>query len=516
MEGVSKRTMLSFVCSGALIGILAVFSLPTILVLTLSIYVIYKCRAHCVSLEEKKFVVCALTLALAVRIAISVFILTYGRYSGVGSDIFGDAMTYEGVGAYIKELASGVPTKASIWGDNFITVNWLRKFGDIINNSSISGIYSVPIVSHWYGYLNTLWGLSFLAPKILNGLLWIIGAFWLYVFFQERFTIKGDKLGLIITLFLPSSLIFSSSGLKDSLLFFLIVAIIFSSHKLERLGRRRYGIFTLLITALLDRFSSYISISRVSFFLISIFIISFMMVIYNNRHWLSWATLIISSGILLPAIRPYVHSFVLMFAFFILLSKVNLKKIVFFIILAAILGSLVFKGGGLLELHSRLNAQIRDKISESVLQSYNTAYGNTAYHIYPEKYYANIKARDKITFSEVAIAYLNGLRYVFLEPTILSFNSSIAMPMLQEALFMWFFTPFIILGSIIILRINTKTASFTLLFLFIIATLLVLGQGNIGTLIRTRCMIMPWYFMIGALGLNAAYSYLFKLKSKAG
>jgi hypothetical protein len=556
----SKTPLLIFF--GTLIGIFTIFSLPTVIVLGLSVYVIYTCRKHAITPEEKKFITYACSLAIALRIALSFFNLGYGLFSGMGSDIFGDAMSYEGVGAYIKELVTGIPLRGGIWGDNLACVLWLRKIWQVVN-SDLGGGYTIPGVAYWYGYFNILWGLSFLAPKILNGLMWVIGSFWIYLFFRERFTphpechgyeavdewhsggipprgqktenkgatgarladaaakrvnpwgstMAWTKFALLPALFLPSSLIFSSSGLKDSLVFLFISAIIFSSHTLERSNHRGYAAFTLLITPLLDKLLTYFGTAASSFFLISVFVISIIIVTWNNRCWLFWGFLIITGGLLLPTLRPYVHFFVLSFGLSILVRKVNFKKIFIGVFLISVFSSIILGVGIWDNLLTRFKTELRNRISESVLQSYNTAYGNSAYHIFPEKFYVNIETRDTITYPEIFLSYLNGLRYVFLEPTPFTFKEKISVAMFPETCFMWFFTPFIILGIITILRINTQAAIMTILFLLIVTSLLALGQGNMGTLIRTRYMIMPWYFMIGILGLNAAYSWIFKSKS---
>jgi hypothetical protein len=497
---------------GLLIGLSTIFSFPVVLTMALAFYLVYVCRKNTTGAQEKKFVTYACILAIGLRVLISIFILTYGRYSGAGSDIFGDAMTYDGVGAYIKELATGAPFKKILWGDNLITVLWLRQAWPDIN-MQLSGGYTVPNISYWYGYLHMFWGESFLAAKILNGLMWVMGSFWLYVFFRERFVNAKIKYGLIVCLFTPSALIFSSSGLKDSLLFFLIVSIIFSSHMLERSKHRGYAFFALLATPALGKFMNHIGMAQSSFLLTTIFIISVMVVAYNNACWPFWGTLIISSGLLLPTLRPYINYLVILYALSLLLRKIHVTRICIGILTLVIIALFIFKANLLGSAYNHIREQIQNRASESVLQSFNTAYGNTAYRIYPEKFYANIDKRGIINYPEMLVSFVNGLRYLFLEPTIFSFELPVAAIMLPEVLFMWLLAPFIILGGIVILRINPMAAASTLLFLFIITTILALGQGNMGTLIRTRCMIMPWYFMIGVLGLNAANSNLFKQKS---
>ncbi len=507
-----KPATAAFICIGALAGVFTIFSFPALIAVGLSICVVQNCRKYAQDDSEKKFITYVCIAAIGIRIFISACILAYGKYSGAGSDVFGDALSYEGVGAYIMELIRGVPIEKGIWGDNLLAVIWLRKIWDVFS-SNAAGTYTIPYVSYWYGYLDSLWGLSYLAPKILNGLFWIMGLFWLYIFFRERFINANLKWGLMIGLFLPSLLIFSSSGLKDSLLFFLVVSIIFSSHKLEHSNHRRYAFFALSAAPVIGKLISHIGMLQTSFLLISIFIISVIMVVYNNAFWPFWGTLIISSGLLLPSFRAYISYFVFLYALSLLIRKFPIAKICIGILTLTLIASFVLKTNFLANVSGRLKVQVQRRISESVLQSFNTAYGNTAYHIYPEKYYANIETRETITFLQVIVSYLNGLRYVFLEPTIFSFKSPLAVLMLPEVLFMWIFMPFIILGSIVILRINTHTALFTILFLLAITSLLALGQGNMGTLIRTRCMIMPWYFMIGVLGVNSAFVYFLKQKT---
>lgn len=494
-----------FIAFGVLIGLCATFSLPILLVLCLSVYVVFVFRKNTTTLEEKKFITYVCVLAIGIRILISLFILGYGMYFGTGSDIFGDAMGYEGVGAYIKEAVTGIPIKRDLWGDNFVTVSWLREIWPKIYLKAEHGImYYIPGMSYWYGYLNTLWGLSFLAPKILNGLIWTIGSFWIYLFFRDRYFESGTKFGLFIVLFLPSSLILSSSGLKDPLVFFLMTSIIYSSHMLERSNHKWYAVSALLISFMLN-ILKHLIIGNIIFFLISMFILSIIMVTWNNKYWFFWGLLIICSGLLLPKIRSYVYYFVLIFSLSILINKLNFKRIIIYIFLITILTSSIFHETLYRNLFLNFKVASKNITSNSILKNYHSARGNTAYHIYPKKYYADVKNRDSITYPEVFIAYLIGLRYVFFEPNPWSFRTSRVIVMFPETFFMWLFMPFIILGTVILLKKNKKITLSIILFLFLTTSLLALGQGNMGTLVRTRWMVMPWYFMIGAVGLNAKF-----------
>lgn len=505
-----SRNLLSLILCGLFIGFFATFSLPTLIVLALSVAVVYICRRSAATLEEKKFVTSILTLAIVIRVAISVVILGCGIYFGSGSDVFGDALTYEGVGAYINELGSGIQINSGLWGDNLVTVEWLRSLWHDVNLPDLQGGYTLPSVSYWYGYFNLLWGLSFLAPKILNGLMWVLASFWLYRFFHERITKYGTRFGLGIILFLPSALMFSSSGLKDSLLFFLVTGIIFATHKLERSNHRLYAGFSLMAFFPLHKFFGAFSQMQASLVIISLLVVSTLTVISKDKKWLFWGLLIIASSLFLPQLRQYIYFLVLMFGFLILFMRyLNFKRVFIgmFIILMAIGVILGPKGA-----YSRITNTVRTRMAESVLQSYNTSSGKTSYHIYPEKYYVDINSRYTITFPELFIAYLNGLRHVFLEPMLWSSRSLFAVAMFPEVLFMWIIFPFILLGGIAMLRRDIKNSLPVILFLFFTTSLLALGQGNMGTLVRTRWMVMPWYFMIASVGLYTAYRSIFKAR----
>lgn len=500
------------VCLGLLLGAFSVFLFPTFLVLCLCFLIIFMFRNNALTQKEKKFITYACISAIGIRIMVSLILFVLGHYFGLGSDAIGDARTYEAVGAYIKELATGIPITRGLWDGNLIIVEWLRKEWRGIN-TLLCDVYTIPFISYWYAYCYTILGLDYLALKILNGLLWIIGAFWLYLFFRERFTERGTKFGLIAILFLPSSLIFFSSGLKDSFLFFLMMAIIYSVHTLERNKHNWYAMLILLVTPIFYKLFNFLGIPAISFYLISLFIISFIIAILYRNLWISWGLLIIIGYSLLSKLRDNVSLLTLIFGFSILLSsKINFKKIVFLLLIVAILVLAIFALGFQKRLYSWIGIKTRKIIATTVLQSYNTAYAKTPFHVFPEKYYADINLRYSITFPELLVSYLNGLRYVFLEPTPWTFKHLPTLVMFPETLFMWFLVPFMILGFIIIFRINTRMAIATSLYLFIMTLMLALGQGNMGTLARTRWMIMPFYFMLGGLGLSAAYPYFFKSK----
>lgn len=499
---------------GLLLGAFSVFLFPTFIVLCLCFLIIFMFRNNALTQKEKKFISYACILAMGIHITVSLILFVLGHYVGLGSDAIGDARTYEAVGAYIKELATGIPITGGLWDGNLVIVEWLRKTWRGID-ALLGGLYTIPFISYWYAYCYTLLGLDYLAFKILNGLLWIISAFWLYLFFRERFTERGIKFGLIAILFLPSGLIFSSSGLKDSFLFFLMMTIIYSVHTLERNKHNRYAMFILLVTPILYKLFNFLGIPAISFYLISLFIISFIIAILYRNLWISWGLLIIIGYSLLDPLRNYASLLTLIFGFSILLSsKINFKKIISLLPVVAIFALAIFALGFQHRIYSRIKIETRKIIAMTVLQSYNTSYAKTPFHIFPEKYYADINSRYSITFPEVLVSYLNGLRYVFLEPTPWAFKHLPTLAMFPETLFMWFLIPFMILGCIIIFRINTRMAIATSLYLFTTTLILALGQGNMGTLARTRWMIMPFYFMLGGIGLSAAYSYFLSQRNK--
>ncbi|MFH1507287.1 MAG: hypothetical protein ABIG46_02515 [Candidatus Omnitrophota bacterium] len=510
MKNLIRTKSLILIFLGLIAGILIFLSSPVLLSLGLAFFVIYYCRKNTIDAREKKFVTYACAWAIIIRIVVSLGILIYGRYTGIGSDIFGDAMSYEGVGLYIKEIILGVPGKGILWGDNLITVDWLRQVWKDTDRFGAVGTYTVPSVAYWYGYFNILWGDSFLATKILNGILWVLGSFWLYTFFKDRFSARGSRLGFLITLFLPSAILFSSSGLKDSLLFFLIVAAIFASHNLEKLKYNWFISISIFFIPLAIIFLLKLDILKLSFIITSLFILSLVMVLLKRGNFLFFSLMLCCAALLLSSLREYLYLFVLLSGFLIVFSRLLINKM--FVIVIAALAVFIFGSGRI----GSMNALIKRITSESIAQSANTAVGNTAYYVYPERYYSDAGVGDSITFLDFFVSYLNGLRYIFLEPVIWTFPNSVSLFMFPEMLLFYFLLPFIVLGVVFSMRLNLRIAAALALYLFLATSLLALGQGNIGTLIRTRYMVMPFYFMIGSLGLYAAYSYIFKASNKPG
>lgn len=509
-KALEPRSIL-FVFFGIAAGIFSIFSLPTLFVLLLSGCLLSVFRKRCDTPEEKRFITYACGLAIAARIVISLIILGFGKSKGLITDSIGDAGTYEAVGMYIKELLLRVPVKDDLGGVNTqIIIAWLRKTWQG-NDMRLLGQYTVPGISYWYAYFYTFLGPSFLATKVLNGILWTVGSFLLYLFFRQRFTRAGIKLGLLMVLFFPSYLIFSSSGLKDSLLFFLVMATVFSVHRLESTNHRWYAFCILLGALVLDKDISHIDVSTVSFFLILVLIISACILAWKGNAWVFYGGVIFSSILLLPMMRSYVHYFVLFFAFCMLfVERVTVRKIIIgsFLVITTASFLVIFRSALVVAFFNRLHAALVSLVSFSALQSYNSAFGNTAYLVYPPDFYANVKALDSVSLVSLFFSFLNGLRYVFFEPTPWTFKSSSAALLFPEALTMFFLSPFIVVGAIFLIRKNLRMALITMIFLFSVTMLLALGQANMGTLVRIRAMVFPWYFMLGAVGLRLAYAYV--------
>ncbi len=496
----------------ALAGAVSFFSFPVLLVLALAVCLICVFRREAKTPEEKKFITLVFCLATAIHILISMSILAYGRFSAVGSDFLGDAMNFESIGLYIKEFVSGIPVSSRLWGESLVTVQWLRDVwqGYDIN---LTNIYSIPSVSYWYGYLNILWGESFLAPKILNGLLWAIASFWIYLFFRDRFTARGIKFGLCLMLFYPTYMLISSSGLKDSLLFFLLTAIVFATHMLEKGGHRGFALLVLLSVLALQYLMNKMNINRCEFFATTVLLISVIAVLWNPRLWLFFGGVIIPASYLLNQLREYVLAVVLIFSFSILLRNISIKKIAVGFLIIFVFLTVVSGGKFLSDAYRRSSSALENSIWSLITQNYNTAYGATPYYIYPPKAYSMVGKANPMSLPELAVSYLNGLRYVFLEPTPWRFRAYHTVVMFPETLIIWFLIPFMALGAIMMLKMNRRMALVVILFLFIMTTILALGQGNMGTLVRTRIMVMIWCFMIAGIGLSAASHWIGRKKS---
>lgn len=498
---------------GISVGILSFLDFPLFVAILLAIGLLYICVKDTPDEAERKFLLRVLFLAIVIRMALSFFILLTAWHTRVGSDILGDARPYEGVGAYIKELATGRRILSGLWGENFMHVRWLREVWRGIDGK-LGDIYSVPSVAYWYGFLYSFWGLDFLAPKVLNGLFWVLGSFWLYLFFQGRYgKTAGLKIGLVFSLFLPSALLVTASGLKDSLLFLLIISIIFSAHRIEMSGHRFYGIFSSLSALFLCAALSALSFIKISFFLIALVIIIFVIVLSKWKNWFFYGLLMISSSILLSTIREHVYIIALIFGFLILINRrFSLKGFLCFILI------LIFS---FLLLTGRSSPAKADKILRkimvtSVTQNYNTAYGNTAFQIFPKRFYLDLGAASSITYPEFLLSYFNGLRHVFTEPVPWRYRSFFAIFMFPEVFFLWLMIPCFLAGFVCAYKINRAMTIATGIFFGALVSLLALGQGNIGTLVRIRMMVMPWYFMFGGMGLYAFYSRFFNRAGSSG
>jgi len=105
------------------------------------------------------------------------------------------------------------------------------------------------------------------------------------------------------------------------------------------------------------------------------------------------------------------------------------------------------------------------------------------------------------------------MKYVFAEPVPWKYRSPFAIFMFPEVLFLWLMIPCILIGLVCAFKVNRGITIASGVFLFTLTSLLALGQGNIGTLVRIRMMILPWYFMFAGMGLNVFYPSFF---SRAG
>ncbi|MDD4910406.1 MAG: hypothetical protein PHR44_07020 [Candidatus Omnitrophica bacterium] len=478
--------------SAVFLGVWSFFSPATLFIVILAILMLRLFSRFSGDTADRRFIIKVCILALSLR-----FILSFFHYYAVwgtqkGADFIGDARAYSASGQYIAEV---ITQKPALNIDNN-EVDWVNNMRDAYQGL-LPGIgYRTDIFVRYIGFIYSVFGYNPVIIKLINSLLSVLTGILLFILVRRSFSLRAAKIALILTLFWPSVLLWSTTGLKESLLIFLVVLNIFIylmylkenmntlwfMALLLILAYSNY-IILLLFSSLfcLSRFAgrwkakftfnkgiiaflAYIAVMKLSFtflelsrpHLLSLLLISFLLerILLFNKRVLSCMTILICAGIL------YFHPY-----------ESNIK-----------------------ERYDHFTRMLINRQENQLDAAY------TAYKIYPEKYY---NSKLSISYPDLAFSYFKGLSYVLFSPFPFSVlrNTSGLLGLMQATLFYILF-PFIVIGIIIALRYRYGNVLLPLLFTFIILSAYALAEGNIGTVFRHRDTAAVFLLMFAAIGIN--------------
>src|SRR3989338_1290031 len=479
------------------IAVALLFSVSTGIIITIIFGIItgYVICKKAKNYEEKNFLRNIYFIVYILGIAIAMVHFYLAAIIKNDSDLIGDASAYSSHGAYIAEVLTNKKVNVE---KNYTDMEELYLVRNIYKGKLPPyGIYRMDFMTYLNGFFYAFFGYSPLMIKFLNSILGIIGCFLIYFWIKDTFGEKQAKIALLLILFLPSRLIWSTSGAKDTLVFFAFSLALFLFFKLNK----KIGL--LWTCAIL--FAACVKYDFVYIFLAFIIAICLL----KRKEIISLLT-----------------SFILIKLAFILIHEVRPQFFWPFIIALGIASFVLIKRGKSILIFSMvvLSLFLHPKIDMNFIKAQYQAitdevigthrgrsqqyYVKSQYKIYPDRFYnKNISIyRSPITLNELFISYLIGMSYHYFSPFPWELSTKnmligyIQMPVIYLLL------PFITIGIIIGFRHHKRETMAYLFFIFIISSIVAMASGNVGSLFRHRDMVMPFFIAFGAIGLTKIFT----------
>ncbi|HEX8475864.1 MAG TPA: glycosyltransferase family 39 protein [Pyrinomonadaceae bacterium] len=372
---------------------------------------------------EKEFLLQVFVAALLVRIVVGTSIFTLNLQEFFG----GDAFTYDYLGAMQVKVWEGelhYSMFQSIMGP-FLTRNWGMLY-------VVGGIYAVI-------------GKNMLAVQFVNA---VFGAATAPVIFLcARHIFRNSRVARLSTFFVafyPSLVLWSSQGLKDGLLVFLLALSMLATLKLgEKLSIKN---FVVLVASLLG--------------------------IMSLRFYIFYMVVVAAGGAFLIGMKT--------------LTATSLARQ--FIVIVAVGLALTYMGilrsaGSQLEIYGNLEALQRSRAD--LANSAQSGFG---------------KDVDVSTTSGALSAIPIGMIYLLFAPfpwQLASLRQSITLP---EMLLWWASFPLLVMGLWFTLKYRLRQALPILVFTSMLTLAYSVFQGNVGTAYRQRSQLLVFYFMFVSVG----------------
>ncbi len=422
--------------------------------------------SRCFGKNLAVLLVCAFLVRLLAALANGVLA---ERYTGVNEpwDLVPDGSVYVSYGYYLSELMTGraAPEAYKILvhrlEHNYAWPGWTW--------------YQVTGMSYWNGLWFSVFATTPVAIWLMNGLASLLSAVLLFRFLRHRYDERVAVLGFGALLFYPTLVLWSASGSKESLVVLssVIFLLALNAFLTWPMRRRHLGLGMVLgVSAIAAYFlRSYIAglLAITALLTMAGRVVAG---IWGSRRW--WA-------------------------------RIGLIAV---LALAATIG---WERGT--EVMERL---YQHSLRRSVANYYVDPIGTTGYRIYPQRYYerdyvylveGNALKLSRLTWTERASTAARALARFFFSPYLGDVAQSRILSMLYPlALLNMALCPFVMVGCW--RGLQKDPALLPLMgFMLVVAFVVGLHNGNVGTVVRIKDMVMPFYLVLAAVGIGEVMNW---------
>lgn len=399
--------------------------------------------------EERKFIITLFITGLLFRLFVaSVYYYFYllpgnpDNFFAPDGEIYVRNAWYISRGLLNKDLYT-VPSTEHVFKSFGLMVDWLGRRQLTVNE------YEVGPVSYFLAIVFSIFGYEPLFFRFFNCLLGSLSAVFVYKIAKSLFNRRVAGVAMVLTIFYPSLFIFSLTNLKDPLINFCLILIVWKMTKFSKDG----------------------SLSDLAQAVVLILIVS-----YFRRFLL----LILASLLFI-------------YLFFSLIFRSSFVKKIFIFIIVLYIG-----------LNPFVKKELKRGMNSLIVTQRGYAYevgGATNYKIYPERFYNSESGIGDLTLREFLVSYANGLSYVLFSPFLWDIKTRNQIFCIPQVVLWYFLFGFAVLGMLRTIRYKFFDALGMILYVLILTSALTLSSGNEGNLFRHRDMLSPLYLILCAFGL---------------
>lgn len=400
--------------------------------------------------EERKFLVGIFIIGLGLRMAISSLTYLICAYLNKGYHIYGyDSFCIFGDSAFYSLRG---------W---LVAQDWMGKldrstvdYGLIFGDKESYNFYIYALFHYLFGY-------SQLAAKFINSIFGGLTPIFIYYIVKDIFNkISIARIATVLLMFFPSLFLWSTTNLKEPMSIFLVTLVLWSMVKSLSYFKIRYFCISIL------------AIASLYFF------------------------------------RRYPLFFTLLPLFFCLLfwAKIKLKKTIATIFLCVIVLIFLFQHSQyIIKGKNVLISTINYMEKLVIFQVGQTDATGSGYKIYPERFYLTSSNASPLKPLEFTYAFIKSWIYFMFAPFPWVITTKLQLVSYFQIILWYILILFSIQGILIGLRYNLKKVLILISYLFLTSSFLALASGNIGTMLRHRDMVTPFYLIFSAVGINQIF-----------
>ena len=448
---------LGLICLGVILGVILIYFPGTIFILVLTLLVTFVIW-RILPLEDRPFLFKLFAVGMLLRIMLYFILGFLSILQGNSGWIIGDSQGVHSNAWIFAQYAQGSEIL-------YYEVHSEGKLGVLSKVPDPPPVYSGDKSSStvFLGIIYYLFGPMKFSARILYCLMGVISGLFIYYVAKEIFGKRVAKLAAILTIFLPSLVLWSITFLKDTPYIFVSCIVLWSFLKY----RKTKKIFYLFIffLAILNQNSIRYTIPLI-FIMLPLFLSYF---IVSGISWRKKTAILVCMLIIMVPLLPRIN----------IINKVS------------------------------------NKMVKSLNYTRGVVYtGGTVYKVFDAKYYrgGSMSHSNHISFIDFTRGFFRGWAYFLLLPFPWITYTGLQLISYPQVILWYLFIPFIFIGMITALRYKWRETFIIFTYIFFIGSMIAITGGNIGTVFRHRDMLTPLFLIFGSLGLIKIFGKLDNFK----